>query len=207
MLMRHHCHAMLQNIARSHLPFFSDIIRSTLPLAVEYVNPCRVHHHNGSAQIAQPISGLCNIHSANHHNMFMVVMISVYKEIKITGFQNPLTHWGRDKMAIIFQTTFSNAFSLMKMDEFRLRFHQSLFPRFQLTIFQHWFRQWLGAVQATSHYLNQWRLVYWHIYASLGLSELTFGLRNHCSVMLTLHLMIPGGPLLTWIKLNPGMDK
>ena len=41
----------------------------------------------------------------------------------------PLTHWGRDKMAAIFQTTFSNAFSWMKMFKFRLRFHWSLFPR------------------------------------------------------------------------------
>ena len=38
--------------------------------------------------------------------------------------------------------------------------------------FQHWFRKWLGAVQATSHYLNQWWLVYRRIYASLGLNEL-----------------------------------
>ena len=45
-----------------------------------------------------------------------------------------LTHWGRDQMATIFQTTFSNAFSLMKMYKFRLRFHWSLFPRFQLTL-------------------------------------------------------------------------
>ena len=51
-----------------------------------------------------------------------------------------LTHWGRDKMAAISQTTFSNAFSWMKMFKFRLRFHWSLFPRVQLTIFQHWFR-------------------------------------------------------------------
>ena len=28
------------------------------------------------------------------------------------------------------------------------------------------------AIQATSRYLNQWRLVYWRIYASLGLNEL-----------------------------------
>ena len=42
------------------------------------------------------------------------------------------------------------------MCEFRLKFHWSLFLRVQLTIFQHWFRQWLGAEQATSHYLNQW---------------------------------------------------
>ena len=31
-----------------------------------------------------------------------------------------LSHWGRDKMAAIFQRTFSNAFSWMKMYEFRL---------------------------------------------------------------------------------------
>ena len=83
-----------------------------------------------------------------------------------------LTHWGRDKMAAIFQMTFSNAFSWMKMFKFRLRFHWSLFPRVQLTIFQHWFRKWLGTDQATSHYLNQCWLVYWCIYASLGLNEL-----------------------------------
>ena len=66
-----------------------------------------------------------------------------------------LTHWGRDKMDAISQTTFSNAFSWMKIYEFRLSCHWSLFVRVQLTIFQHWFRQWLGADQATSHYLNQ----------------------------------------------------
>ena len=74
-------------------------------------------------------------------------------------------------MAVIFQTTFSNVFSLMKMNEFRLRFHWSLFPRVKSTMFHHWFRQWLGAGQATSHYLKQWWLVYWRIYASLGLNE------------------------------------
>ena len=69
-----------------------------------------------------------------------------------------LTHWGRDKMAANILTTFSNAFSWMKTCKFRLRFHLSLFTRVQLTIFQHWPRQWLGAGQATSHYLNQWML-------------------------------------------------
>ena len=33
-----------------------------------------------------------------------------------------LTHWGRGTMAAIFQMTFSNAFSWMKMSGFRLRF-------------------------------------------------------------------------------------
>ena len=53
---------------------------------------------------------------------------------------NILTHWGRDKMDAISQTTFSSAFSWMKMFEFRLNFHWNLFLRVQLTIFQHWFR-------------------------------------------------------------------
>ena len=81
------------------------------------------------------------------------------------------------QMDAISQTTFSNAFSSMKMFEFRLKLHWSLFPRVQLTIFQHWFRLWLGADQATSHYLNQWWLDYRRIYASLGLSELINPLR------------------------------
>ena len=51
-----------------------------------------------------------------------------------------LTHCGRDKMAASFQSTFSNEFSWMKVYEFRLTFHWSLFLRVQLTIFQHWFR-------------------------------------------------------------------
>ena len=87
-------------------------------------------------------------------------------------FASFLTHWDRDTMAAIFQTTFWNAFSWMKIYEFRLKFHWSLFLGAQLTIYQHWFRKWLGADQATSHYLNQWWLIYWPIYASLGLNEL-----------------------------------
>ena len=51
-----------------------------------------------------------------------------------------LTHWGRDEIDAIFQTTLLNAFSWMKMYELRLRFHWHLFLRFELTIFQHWFR-------------------------------------------------------------------
>ena len=43
----------------------------------------------------------------------------------------------------------------------------------QLTIFQHWFRWWLGAGQATRHYLNHWWLVTdEYIFASHGPIEL-----------------------------------
>ena len=44
------------------------------------------------------------------------------------------------QMDVISQTTFSSAFSWMKMFELRLKCHWSLFLRVQLTIFQHWFR-------------------------------------------------------------------
>ena len=74
-------------------------------------------------------------------------------------------------MVAILQPTFSNAFFTMKMYEFQFKFHWSLFLRVQLTIFQRWFRKWLGD-QATSHYLNQWWIKYRRIYASLGLNEL-----------------------------------
>ena len=67
----------------------------------------------------------------------------------------------------------SDAFSWITVYKFWLRFHWSLFLRDQLTIFQHWFREWLGTYQVTSHYLNQWWLDYQCIYASLGINELT----------------------------------
>ena len=85
-----------------------------------------------------------------------------------------LTHRGQDKTAVIFQTTFSNVFSWMKMYEFLLNLHWSVFQRIQLIISQHWFRWWLGVRQATSHYRNQCWLVYWCIYVSLGLNMFAF---------------------------------
>ena len=70
---------------------------------------------------------------------------------RVTGIW---THWGRDIIAVISQTTFSNAFSWMKNFVFWFEFHWGLFLRVQSTIIQHWFRKWFGADQATSHYLN-----------------------------------------------------
>ena len=75
-----------------------------------------------------------------------------------------LTHWGRDKMITISQTTFSDAFSWQKMYEFRLKFHWNLFLGFELIRFQR-------LVQI----IMAWRrpsLIYWRIDASVGLNEL-----------------------------------
>ena len=109
---------------------------------------------------------LCKLIGIMHTKMF-----AMYLQIGVL-MCCLLTHWGRDNVAAIFQTTFSNTFFWMKMHEFRLKFHWNLFPRVQSTKFQHWFIYWLGAGQATSHYLSQWWIVYRRIYASLGLNEL-----------------------------------
>ena len=45
----------------------------------------------------------------------------------VVHFVQVLTHWGRDKIDAISQTSFSNAFSWMIMYESRLKFHWSLF--------------------------------------------------------------------------------
>ena len=94
-----------------------------------------------------------------------------------------LTHWSWDKMAAILQTKHSTAFPKMKMYEFPLKFHWSLFPRIQkqLTIYSY---SWalvkiMAWRQATSHYLNQWWLsLLTHMYASLGCNDLTLYVLN-----------------------------
>ena len=120
-------------------------------------------HHMGSHSGDEAISRCWGIIQSN----------GLGYTVNHTGNIVELTHWSRDKMAAIFQTTISNAFSWMRMYKFRSRFHWSLLQTVPLILFQHWFRQWLGADQATSHYLNQWWLVHWRIYASLGLNEIT----------------------------------
>ena len=104
----------------------------------------------------------------SHVNFFFKIQSSAV----ITWCSIPCYYIQQDKTAVFFQTTFSIAFPMVKIYAFRLRICWSLFLRFQLTIFQHRFRLWLGTGLVTTHCLNQWWLVYWCIYASLGLSEL-----------------------------------
>ena len=64
----------------------------------------------------------CFLSSDNMFGDFKQIII--YFENILRHFS--LTHWGRGKIATISQTTFSNAFSGMKLYEFRLRFHWRL---------------------------------------------------------------------------------
>ena len=78
-----------------------------------------------------------------------------------------LTHLSLNKM--VSQTAFWNAFSWLKSFVIWFEFHWSLLLKVQLTISQHWFRNWLGAKQATSHYLNQcWPSSLMHICGTRG---------------------------------------
>ena len=119
---------------------------------------CHISHGPTSEQTYFFVSDACLIHGS-----FQLVPSNSLVRFMETNAQY---------VAAISQTTFWNAFSWMKMYEVRLQFHWSLFLRFEITILQHWFRWWLGADLAPSHNLNQWWLIYWCIYASLGLNEL-----------------------------------
>ena len=78
----------------------------------------------------------------------------------------------RPKKAAISQTTLSNEFSWMKMFEFRLRFHWSLFLRVQLTNIPA-FVQIMAWQRKGSNTLSEPMAIRLpHIYASLRLNEL-----------------------------------
>ena len=88
--------------------------------------------------------------------------------------------WGRDKMAAIFQTTCSNGFYWMKMYELQLKFHWCLFPRVQLTIFQHWFS----------------------IYESLGLNKLNM-MSNVLILPIIINSKLPASAAIALVNLSP----
>ena len=57
--------------------------------------------------------------------------------------KNVLIRWGREKVVTILQTTFLNWLYWMKNFEFWSQFNRRLHTKVQLTISQHWFREWL----------------------------------------------------------------
>ena len=132
-----------------------------------------------------------NHNNCHYRNALFSVIPADMSSWQIIGFDAHHTHfnilWARQNWAIS-QTTFWNTFSWMKIYEFRWRFHWHLFLRFELTIFPHWFRLWLGALQATSHYLNRRWLVYWLI-PHLGAISRVLGHGVKCPILTT---VVPG---------------
>ena len=68
----------------------------------------------------------------------MFILLTVFL-FHLCHLLSVLTHWGQEKNGHHFPDDTFKCISL-KMYDFRLRFHGSLFLRVQLTIFQHWFR-------------------------------------------------------------------
>ena len=60
-----------------------------------------------------------------------------------------------------------------KKVEFQITIHWNMFLRDQLTIWRHRFRQWLDAERAKAIIWTNVAMLYWRIYASLGINELT----------------------------------
>ena len=133
-------------LARKMFPFDDAIMKQASKVTIYHQNllkeSCGIFHWRRSWVFC----------SGHWVNLVVTAVLNVNKTrlYQATAIHNPfsillrvgfsqLPHWGRDKMAIIFQTTFSNAFSWMKMNQFRLRFHWNLFPRVKLTISHHCF--------------------------------------------------------------------
>ena len=132
---------------------------------MEMVITCCWDDHHSSLSFVNETAGLKHMGTNSEMDVTLTIADRMLK--------SALTHLLLDKMATILQMISPVAFLWMKSFVFWLKFHWRLFLRVQLTIYQHWFRKWLDTDQATSHYLSQWWWIYWRIYASLGLNELT----------------------------------
>ena len=131
-----------------------NICRVTGLLCGEFTGPRWIPHTNGQWRGALMFSLICvwmndwvNTREAGdlrRHRAHYDVIIMSAKDTTQTPiicfrecdrFQRfipqYLTHWGRDKMAASFRTTFWNAFSSMKMYELRWRFHFYMLYKFK----------------------------------------------------------------------------
>ena len=122
----------------------------------------RVSHWLGANLESVPILPMKYTHG------FVVYNFVVPCFLVLVNLLDTLTHLPWTKWPPIWQTTFSVAISWMKMIEFWLKFHWNMFPGVELTISQHWFRQWLCTDQATSHYCQCWSSSLTHICGTRG---------------------------------------
>ena len=109
-----------------------------------------------------------------------------------------LTHRGRDKIATISQKSFTKAFSLMKMYEFCLRFHLSLFLRVQLTVFTDAYMRHLASISQLQRLTCFRTLIsnYIHSFTWIVISHLC----PNCSVGLTEALLRSGNGWISTLQ-------
>ena len=112
-----------------------------------------IHSQNSTEQPLN-FGDVSNQDYTSHHRLTITFLHVCYLwQWVIIGNNYSLTYWGRDKMAAISQTTFSTQGKSINFD---YDFTQICSWWSKQIICQHWFRLWLGADRATSHYLNQW---------------------------------------------------
>ena len=129
------------NICRLYLPTFIRVVSLT-PGAIVWLR-------GASEEMLKDIGKIDQWYTKTRHKKEMTVGIFL-------GMWSS-THLSLDKMAAFSQTTFSNAFSWMKMYEFHLRFHWNLFLWYKLIIFQRQAITWTNADP-----------IHWRIYAALA---------------------------------------
>ena len=118
-----------------------------------------------------PTTVVSSLDSRRPSNDFRLPL--THSEICDGFWSNDLTHWGRDKMAAIFQTTYSNAFVRMTMYKFLLIFHWSWaqgsnwqYPRIGSN-------NGLAPARRRAIIWINVGMFYWRMSASLGLSVLS----------------------------------
>ena len=109
-------------------------------------------------------------HAQNDHSIFQPRTYSSEPSLSTPISTCTLTHWGRDIMAAIFQTTFSNAFSWM------IRISLEFVPKVPIDN-KGALVQIIPWCQIGDKPLSE-LIVCWHIYVSLGLNELKYMIRS-----------------------------
>ena len=105
------------------------------------------------------ISCKCDTNRAGHFTLDAYASRPVACYHYSLHLASSVTHWDRDKMAIIFQTIFWDGFSWMKMYEYRLKFHSNLFVG-PINNFPSCF---IVSHLNTSQYDNTFSLPYFHV--------------------------------------------
>ena len=85
---------------------------------------CETHHSMHLHPLRWHTGAWCHAYMRHSTGLTLVQVMASAKPLPGSILlQWPLTHWGRDKLAAILQTTFSSAFPWMKAFEFWIRFH------------------------------------------------------------------------------------
>ena len=123
------------------------IVHNCFVIQTGYISPC-----DSSKEYISPVLGVVGIilgrRSANQRRSYIVTLALIswaYSQndpcvITTADTWHTFNTLRPRRYGRHFADDAFKCFSWMKMYEFRSRFHWSLFLRFQLTIFQHWFR-------------------------------------------------------------------